>query len=121
MTLQQVFNKVAKHLLKQNRRAMDGGACLYRDGHGRSCAVGCLIPDGQYRPGLEPWSPGRLVRAGKLPGVGEEAVKLLNELQGTHDSNTPSLWPDTLREVAKEHELNARTVTIHEKAKATAK
>ena len=53
MTNQQIFNKVAKHLLKQGRRARDGNGCAYRGENGTKCAVGCLIPDALYDDRLE--------------------------------------------------------------------
>lgn len=47
MNAQEIFEKVAAHLLSQNAQALDkGGNCLYRDPSGKACAVGCLIPDG---------------------------------------------------------------------------
>lgn len=48
MTAQEIFNKVALHLVTQNVKAIDiYGACKYLDRRaGRKCAIGCLIPDG---------------------------------------------------------------------------
>lgn len=48
MTNQEIFEKVAKHLLDQGRRSTlatptgDEGACAYRGTGGAKCAVGCL-------------------------------------------------------------------------------
>lgn len=63
MTPQEVFDKVARHLLTQKRKAMavmpeaaNGDAkpaCAYRGSDGTSCAFGCLIPDSCYDPVLE--------------------------------------------------------------------
>lgn len=51
---QQVFNKVIKHLVKQNCKATDWcGRCKYRGDNGTSCAVGCLISDKYYDESIE--------------------------------------------------------------------
>jgi hypothetical protein len=50
---QRIFNKVANHLLTQLDKCMDSGSnCQYR-ARGKSCAVGCLIPDSLYTPAIE--------------------------------------------------------------------
>ena len=90
-TLQHVFDAVATHLLNQPGPAMSStGACRYRASDGRMCAIGCLIPDDRYDPGIEgyavsdahePWEA--------LPSnVREiEGVRsLLSDLQRTHDN-----------------------------------
>ena len=47
MNRQEVFDKVAIHLLTQNAKALNsGGLCVYKTPNGLRCAVGCLIPDG---------------------------------------------------------------------------
>lgn len=55
MTLQEIFDKVCKHLHKQNKQAMNTrtGGCMYRDSHGRRCAVGCLIKHKDYSKDIE--------------------------------------------------------------------
>lgn len=59
MTAQEIFNTVVAHLRQQKKRAMvyneDNGLaqCLYRAPDGLKCAVGCLIPDGAYKPSFE--------------------------------------------------------------------
>lgn len=50
MNHQEVFTKVATHLLKQGRRALFAEkngfrSCAYRGDNGTKCAVGCLIKD----------------------------------------------------------------------------
>ncbi len=45
MTKQEIFDKVATHLLTQNEKALNSvGGCVYRTDKGLKCAVGCLIP-----------------------------------------------------------------------------
>ena len=48
MNTQQIFDKVATHLLTQNARSAAEGSCLYRSPSGLKCAVGCLISDSVY-------------------------------------------------------------------------
>lgn len=52
-TLQQVFDRVATHLLTQGEPAMQGRDCRYRGPAGTSCAVGCLLAEEEYDPKLE--------------------------------------------------------------------
>lgn len=62
MTPQEIFDTVARHLFTQGERAgivrtddsgYDNFDCLYRAPGGKTCAVGCLIPDAAYRPSME--------------------------------------------------------------------
>lgn len=59
LTPQEVFDKVAHHLLKQKARSMisssTGGSqlCGYRGGNGLCCAVGFLIPEELYDVNME--------------------------------------------------------------------
>ena len=55
MTKQEVFDKVATHLLTQNKRSLEDTSCVYRAKDGSMCAAGCLIPDEEYTPALEGW------------------------------------------------------------------
>lgn len=51
LTEQEIFDRVAQHLRQQGAQATRaGGGCLYRTREGLMCAVGCLIPEDQYRP-----------------------------------------------------------------------
>ncbi len=59
-TNQEILDYVTAHLRNQGRRSVASanatcfmGACLYRGPDGLSCAVGCLIPDEEYRPDME--------------------------------------------------------------------
>lgn len=95
MNKQETFDKVAKHLLKQNARAVDmDDRCVYYDEiTGRKCAVGCLIPAHLYSKDIESATVSRLVRPDY--GTGERSllgeflnafdIKLLSALQAAHD------------------------------------
>ena len=52
-TDQEIFNKVAAHLIKQGRQAKANFSCLYRAPDGCKCAIGVLIPDDKYDPRME--------------------------------------------------------------------
>jgi hypothetical protein len=122
LTNQQIFDRVATHLLRQGKRSMDSrGDCLYRSPEGLSCAVGCLIPDEAYLPTFE----GLTVRATRsnraspedrrveaflkaLEGSGinlESSLLVLGRLQYIHDNVTPKYWRTTLEGVAQEFGL----------------
>jgi len=52
--LQEVFNKVYKHLISAEHPSVDAnGYCAYRGQDGRRCAIGCLIADEFYNSALE--------------------------------------------------------------------
>lgn len=119
MNTQEIFTKVATHLLRQNKRSSnprqsaptgDGyGYCAYRGAGGTSCAVGCLIEDEHYDPEIEGESAhSRAVtaalRASGIP-ITPEALSLLSKLQNLHDYRHPEAWPTALAELAQEFEL----------------
>lgn len=107
LTNQQIFDKVAAHLLKQRHVAYANESCVYRDTKNRACAVGGIIPDSAYNPLME----GRIVQsflhprqkikemlannqsllalAKALDAAGvpceQSALKLLDSLQAMHD------------------------------------
>jgi len=54
LTPQQIFDKVATHLMTQGKQAHnERNECVYRGLGGTSCAMGCLIPDECYDQGME--------------------------------------------------------------------
>lgn len=96
MNNQEVFDKVATHLFTQGKRATDSlGACVYRGPNGTSCAVGCLIPDELYHPGIEGGSivtirhrPVAQPIVAALNFEDPDRYKLLEQLQHVHDDQT---------------------------------
>lgn len=55
---QMIFDKVCDHLAEQGRPSqrqlyLIPGICAYRGTGGRSCSVGCIMPDEIYNPMLE--------------------------------------------------------------------
>lgn len=97
MTPQEIFDTVARHLFTQGERAgrehrdehgeFYDFECLYRAPGGKTCAVGCLIPDDAYRPSMEGSGADLLCRmyADRLPEWMPLNVDLLDRLQGAHD------------------------------------
>jgi hypothetical protein len=102
-TLQEVFNIVSTHLLKQNKRSVNAtNNCMYRGPDGMKCAAGVLIPDEEYNPHLERKNWTTLV--GNY--VVEDKFRLeITRLQFLHDSCTPAQWPEKLKEFAIKHNL----------------
>lgn len=112
LTAQEVYNTVKAHLIKQGDVSFDGrGDCAYRGDNGRSCAVGCLIPDDEYDFKMEGQTVDSLLDecdlelSHDLRGFLTTHRKLLKDLQWVHDDNDPSDWPKILAEVAKTHNL----------------
>ncbi|WP_454735388.1 hypothetical protein [Cupriavidus necator] len=115
MDAQQIFDKVATHLLTQKTQAIEGPSCRYRTATGLTCAVGCLIPDQAYDPEMEGGSVYNLIARAEQGDfseatrefVGEiEAHKeLLADLQSLHDSESPAYWAKGLAYIAESHEL----------------
>lgn len=63
---QEIFDKVAKHMLTQNRKSVIGNTCAYFADDGTKCAVGCLIPPTIYDPLME--------KTGAIANVMSEAM-----------------------------------------------
>ena len=106
---QEMFTKVAQHLLKQNARSVSyTESCRYRGDDGRMCAVGCLIADEAYSRDMEGLrvSSGVVIEGLRDSGVCTNTVlSLLIALQSCHDSTPVSEWRQHLREIADEYGL----------------
>jgi hypothetical protein len=136
MTNQEVFDKVAIHLLTQNKKSIHPkssgniGTCLYRGPDGLKCAVGAMIPDELYSPTFEGLTISDLAaldssentttrnRAIKLMEYFRKehiSIALLRSLQSVHDRYSPVDWPYELSREAKMYELHDRIIHEHEK------
>jgi hypothetical protein len=100
MNKQQTFNKVVRHLRRQGRATDSKGTCMYRTPNGRSCAVGCLIPDELYHESMEgkavgttssPLSGFMASKITALVELLEIDVVLARDLQTVHDHDTLDL------------------------------
>lgn len=126
MNEQQVFDKVARHLLAQNQVSMKHNKCLYRHPDGLMCAVGCLIPDDLYKVSIETsavntltntmtmqllgYTPTEITRLAEA-GINSDNLMLLERLQTLHDSATPELWRAELLNIAQLFMLNTEALT----------
>lgn len=123
MTPQQIFDKVCIHLFTQGERSIKDEKCLYRGPKGRSCAVGCLISDKDYRADMDEEDGGmtarRLVKVyTHLPIWFIENSELLSWLQSEHDENRTWVSSDTLRwhlkRVGQRHNLDVEVLNSEE-------
>ena len=112
MTDQEIFDRVATHLLSQGRRSMGANdSCASRGHDGLQCAVGCLIPDELYRYELEGWSPtsgvvGGVLRQALGQVLGWQRQSLLDQLQTVHDVSMLQSWRRGLHGIALSHGLS---------------
>lgn len=108
---QKTFNKVARHLLKQNQkstsRASNSTRCLYRGPNGLRCAIGCLIPNRLYNESMEDKCAGHFSMAPILQQLGHDPY-FCDKLQLIHDGYEPAEWRSKLEEFAKEYNLTLR-------------
>lgn len=105
MTNQEAFDKVYQHLLKQGEESLseDGGMCMYRGVDGKSCAIGCLIPDPEYNPSFE-GAPVTTIQRG-VAALAGLSTGLLFDLQHVHDKVEVSGWDVELNVVARRYNL----------------
>jgi len=101
MNNQEIFDRVAKHLLQQNCVAVTSFGCAYRGYKNTKCAIGALIPDDIYDPDMEGNDIISLLN--KYPSIKNlfEGVDktFLDKLQQCHDSivrlNVDNIMDDT--------------------------
>lgn len=109
MTPAEIVDHVARHLLRQGRKACAGdgvGPVRYRAPNGDCCAIGCLIPDEAYSPALEGLPVENPAVLAVLPfPVGRDALRLLVDLQLEHDAGHPPEWKRNLRQIGWKHRL----------------
>jgi hypothetical protein len=109
MTDQEIFDKVATHLLTQGRQSLVDenifGGCAYRGHDGTRCAVGCLISDEAYTPNIEgqgvyQYDVLAALAASGVIDVVDRRFDLLAQLQDIHDYSAPDNWAYELEGVA---------------------
>lgn len=113
MNRQEVFDKVASHLLAQNDRSSNGMHCQYRGRDGLKCAIGVLIPDEMYTPEIENYTIADLSSRNLSPQKTEFFDKFMDQfddsvnisfltlLQNVHDNFFINKWEKRLKEIAK--------------------
>lgn len=106
MNKQEMFNKVASHLMGQKKRAKSAkGNCKYRTTDGLMCAVGCLIPDEFYSKAIEGLGLQSPVLRNLMGKLHIEGLGLLFKLQLLHDSTPITRWKSSLKGLAKSSKL----------------
>lgn len=115
MDRQDVFDRVARHLLRQGRKAEDPETkiCRYRASDGSKCAIGCLIPDEKYEDWMEGNVIRNLVEDDRFPFPewrGDSNGEFLQRLQRIHDSYTTDKWAEKLQAFALERGLSYAAV-----------
>ena len=121
LTQQQIFDKVAKHLLTQKLPARWKGACIMFDKEtGRRCAVGCLLPKRFYRGKDNCYLVEHIQEDLAAHGIDLKAVsqhnnqknsELLHSLQVLHDGDYGKKWKRGLKTIAKDFGLNCRAIS----------
>jgi hypothetical protein len=114
-TKQRVFNKVVRHLLKQNERSIIDHSCQYRGPNGAMCAAGCLISDEYYRKSIEGQTWTVLVKNKAVPA---NHVDFIRHLQRIHDGVDVDHWPDRLKELGLKYNLDVSCVEKHRRDKS---
>lgn len=116
---QEAFDLATRHLLTQKQRSAtprpgSKDRCLYRAPDGCKCAVGALIPDDIYEPGMDDGDSGIDDVISRFPVIKElfanVSMNLLAELQNIHDDTPPRLWAEELRHLASEYGLNTEVL-----------
>ncbi len=115
MDAQEIFDTVARHLLKQRERSGSKANCRYRCQSGLKCAVGILIPDDVYEATMENNAVSGLLLywSNKFSHLRPYEI-LLQKLQSIHDSCEVDDWMGQLYSVAKNFNLSTDTLkTLH--------
>lgn len=111
MTPQETFDFVARALVAQGKPAITDHTCCYRGDNNTRCAVGHLIPDDRYHPGLERRMATDRELVDILCDLGH-SVDLCARLQSAHDSADDDErvwlkeWAERMRGVADEFKLS---------------
>lgn len=117
MNTQQVFDKVATHLITQNEKAQDQstGDCVYRTDDGKACAIGCLISDDSYADFIEGGDIFHLMDIDIIPDTLDDMTnrselgRFFDYLRHVHDDCPVTSWPYILRGVAQDYDLTTPT------------
>ncbi len=108
VSLQEIFDQVATHLLTQMDRSIDGFEkmkCMYRGPRNLKCAAGCLISDDEYRKHMEgrPWDQ-------TFPMHFRQEIR---ELQRIHDEHEPCNWRELITNFAATNVLLMTTIDLN--------
>ena len=108
MTKQEIFDKVATHLLTQKKRSYASNSCAYRGDYGGMCAVGVLISDEFYDEKMEGSPVKDLINDfPKACKDFSDEGSLLQALQDIHDVWPAYEWSMRLRKCADIFDLSS--------------
>lgn len=105
---QETFERVYQHLMKQGARSCletprDVLVPAYYGRYGRRCAVGCLIPIGEYQEDFEAMRLEQVYT--RCPSLHRWNLNLLYALRVCHDDLTPPRWKKRLATIAQDFGL----------------
>ncbi len=109
-TLQYTFNRCVRHLLKQKKQSLDSQKklCSLRGAKGTMCAIGCFIPNKDYRPEMEDsvilYNGVKGMTGAYLYSRGYN-LEFLEELRNIHDGYNPKEWKKMFYSLADKYKL----------------
>lgn len=106
---QKLFNRVARHLLRQNCKSEKDGVCLYRGPNGTRCAAGAVIPNRKYKKSMETCTVDNKQVEPTIISLGYN-LQELRALQLIHDQSDVYEWRGNLESYAKERNLKMPVV-----------
>lgn len=113
-TEQEIFDQVAKHLLKQMKKSYLPGSnvCAYRGEQGAMCAVGCLLTE--YDEAIEDKHISAVIvdypEIAQAAGITSNNCQLLADLQRLHDRTEVKHWYYELSRIAKSYALDPKVL-----------
>lgn len=114
---QEIFDKVATHLLTQKTKSVKDGTCMYRGPDGCQCAAGCLIPDDIYDyDKFEPKTWSSLVGLKLISCDTGEKNSFVRRLQKIHDMSSVDIWKSELQKLASIYNLDDSVLDTFEEA-----
>jgi hypothetical protein len=106
MNTQDAFNTIVAHLRQQGKPAKFHSCCRYRL-EDLKCAIGCLIPDSMYVPGMEGRRVSELLM--NFPDLNEHLadvnLSMLLDIQLIHDNLLVSDWEPGFVHMAHDYNL----------------
>lgn len=123
MSLQEIFDKGASHLIMQGEKSFEYlGGCAYRGANGLMCAAGPFIKDEFLNMQHNCYSiiNSEIKSALSLSGFpinDSGSYRLLRRLQMVHDTVAVENWEDHLRQMAKDFGLSDTMIDITKEKK----
>lgn len=119
MRRQEIFDAAYKGLASQGFvRSLADVGCAYRGAEGRRCAIGFLITDEKYSPGLEGLTPSD-VAVRRAANINDDDCEFAEELQEAHggpdgdaEEDTPEEMKARLHAFAGRHHLTIPQVSV---------